>query len=104
MKKFLLLFTALCSAVALTSCHVNWFGETVEAPWYAVVPPTVLFVAVVFGLAYWRIYSLTYVCPHCKTEIKPKWYQLSLCVHMNGKRLAKCPHCGKTSFCEPKTK
>ena len=104
MKKIVLLLLLLFVVLSCSACRVNWFGETIEAPWYVVVPPTVLFIAVVGGLAYWRIYSRTYICPHCNTEIKPKWYQFSFCVHLNGKRLAKCPHCGKRSFCKPKKK
>ena len=104
MKKFLLLFTALCSVVALTSCQVNWFGETVEAPWYAVVLPRVLFIVITVAVAYLIILSRTYVCPECKTEIKPKWNDFSICIHMNGKRVAKCPHCGRKGFCAVKKK
>ena len=104
MRKIALFIALLAGALSLSACQVNWFGQTIDAPWYVVVPPTVLFIAVVGGLAFRRIYSRTYVCPHCKGEIKPKWTDLSLCIHMSGKRLAKCPHCGKKSFCDPKTK
>jgi uncharacterized membrane-anchored protein len=102
--KIVLLVSLILGVLSLSACQVNWFGSTVDAPWYVVVPPTVLFIAVVGGFAYWRIYSYTYICPHCSTEIKPKWYQFSFCVHLNGKRLAKCPHCGRKGFCAVKKK
>ena len=82
----------------LTSCKVNWFGDTLDVPWYYVVIPVVL----VFVVAYALIMAQTYICPHCKTEFKPKWYQLSICVHFMGKRLAKCPECKRTSYCASK--
>ncbi|MBR6530731.1 MAG: hypothetical protein IKT43_04880 [Clostridia bacterium] len=104
MKKIVLLLLLLFVVLSFSACQVNWLGEPIEAPWYVVVPPTVLFIAVVGGISYWIIFSHTYVCPHCNTEIKPKWYQFSLLIHFNRRRLAKCPHCGKRSFCKPKKK
>ena len=104
MKKIVLLVSLILGALSLSACQVNWFGRTIDAPWYVVVPPTVLFIAVVTIVAYRAIFSRTYVCPHCQTEIKPKWTDLSLCIHMNGKRLAKCPHCGRKGFCAVKKK
>ena len=104
MKKIALFLLLLLSTISFSACRVNWFGETIEAPWYVVVPPTFLFIAVVGAISYWIIFSRTYICPYCNTEIKPKWYQFSLCIHFNGKRLARCPHCGRKGFCEPKRK
>ena len=51
---------------------------------------------------YFILMANRYVCPHCGTEFKAKPYDLSVTVHMMGKRLAKCPHCGKRSFCRIK--
>ena len=104
MKNFLLALITICSTLALTSCHVNWFGSSYDVPWYYVVLPTALFIVIVSVAAYWTIFSRTYVCPECKTEIKPKWNDFSICIHMNGKRVAKCPHCGRKGFCAVKKK
>lgn len=104
MKKLLLCLVTLCSFMMLTACQVNWFGEKIEAPWYLVVLPTALVVIVTVLIAYVTIFSRTYVCPDCKTEIKPKWNDFSICIHMNGKRIAKCPTCGRKGFCERKKK
>ena len=76
-------------------CKVNWFGDTLDVPWYYVVVPVFL----IFLLAYINLMSKTYVCPHCKAEFKVKPYQLSVTVHSFGKRLAKCPNCGTRGFC-----
>ena len=95
-KKISLALILFGVCLSLCSCRVNWFNETYDAPWYVIALP----VALVFVVLYIRIFKATYVCPHCKTEFKPKWYQLSITVHMMGKRLAKCPTCGKKSFCE----
>lgn len=98
MKKLLLTITLIISVLMLSSCKVNWFGESFDVPWYCVVIPVVLLFVIVYAF----IISRTYVCPECKTEFKPKWYQLYACIHLNGERLNKCPHCGRKGFCKIK--
>jgi len=95
MKKALLITILLTVALSLTSCKVNWFNKTVDVPWYYVAVP----IALASILGYFILMSKTYVCPHCQTRFKAKPYQLSVMVHLNGKRLAKCPNCHKRSFC-----
>ena len=96
MKKTFLISILLTAVMSMTSCKVNWFGETVDAPWYYVAIPVLL----IFVIGYIILMSKTYVCPHCKTEFKAKPYQLYVTVHFGGKRLAKCPNCNKKGFCE----
>ena len=84
--------------LAVASCRVNWFGQSTEVAWYWVAIPVVIIASV----AYTAMLSRTYVCPHCGIEFKPKWYHLFVSIHANGKRLAKCPHCGKMSYCRKK--
>ena len=98
MKKLFLILFLLASALTLTSCKVNWFTTTVEVPWYVIAIP----IALILVVAYLLLMSFTYVCPHCNTEFKAKPYQLYVTIHMNRKRLAKCPRCGKKSFCKIK--
>lgn len=95
MKKIFFVLTIICSTLLMCSCKVNWFTTTIDVPWYWIaIPVTVLFVVL-----YMVIISKTYICPDCQTKFKPKWYQFSVCVHFNGKRLAKCPQCGRKGFC-----
>lgn len=82
----------------LTGCKVNWFDKTVDVPWYYVAIPVTL----VSIFAYTYLIKGTYVCPKCGKEFKVKWYQMSVCIHINGKRLAKCPNCKMDSFCKRK--
>ena len=82
--------------IFLCSCRVNWFGSTADVPWYYVAPP----ILIVFVVAYVVLIQRTYICPDCKTEFKPKWYQLYVTVHFNDKRIAKCPKCGRRGFCK----
>ena len=98
MKKILFSFLLLCATISLCSCKVNWFTGTIDVPWYFVVIPIIL----VFIAAYAILMSQTYVCPDCNTEINPKWYQLSVCIHFGGKRVVKCPNCGRRGFCKTK--
>lgn len=98
MKKHILFIITAISMLSLTSCKVNWFGETLDVPWYFVVIPVVI----IFVVSYIILISRSYVCPACKTEIKPKWYDFSVCIHLGGERVLKCPKCGRRGFCERK--
>ena len=98
MKKLFLFFALLVITLALSGCKINWFGGTMDVPWYYIAIP----VALIFIICYIIIMSKTYICPHCKTEFKAKPYQLYVTIHMGGKRLAKCPNCGRKGFCEIK--
>ena len=98
MKKVFLFSAILATALSLSSCTVNWFGDTVEVPWYFIAIP----VSLIAVVGYIILMSKTYVCPHCKTEFKAKPYQLYVTIHMCGKRVAKCPKCGRKGFCKIK--
>ncbi len=98
MKKMFLSLLLLISTFMLSSCQVNWFGSHFDVPWYFIAFP----VFVLFIVLYVIIISKTYVCPKCKTEIKPKWYQIYITIHFNGSRIAKCPNCGIKGFCKRK--
>lgn len=96
MKKILFFLLTLCAAFSLTSCQVNWFGGTYDVPWYVVAGP----VALIFVIGYLAIMTHTYVCPKCGTVFKPHWYELSALTHFNGRRVMKCPNCGRRGFCK----
>ena len=98
MKKILLFSLLIISALMLSSCRVNWFGDHFDVPWYYIAVP----IAILFVILYTSMISKTYVCPKCKTEFKPKWYQFYVTIHCNGSRVAKCPNCGRKGFCERK--
>ena len=98
MKKRFLLLVSVLSVCLLTSCQVNWFGETRDVAWYWIAIP----VAVICLLGYWILMRMVFVCPVCKTEFSPKWYQLSVTVHLNRSRLVRCPHCKRMGFCKRK--
>ena len=97
MKKAFL-FLTLPAALLLSSCTVNWFGETRDVPWYYVAVPD----ALIAIAGYFILMSKTYVCPHCGTEFKAKPYHLFVAIHMGRKRVAKCPNCKKIGYCEVK--
>ena len=98
MKKSAFAFMCLCTTLLLCSCKVNLFTTTADVPWYTIAIP----VFIVLVAAYFILMNTTFVCPHCKTEFKPKWYQLSVTVHFMGKRLAKCPNCKRKGFFKKK--
>ena len=98
MKKIFLFFAVLAATLSLSSCKVNWFGSKVDVDWYFVVIPVVL----IFIVSYIILMSKTYTCPHCRTNFKAKPHQLYTTIHMGGKRIAKCPNCGRKGFCKVK--
>ena len=98
MRKLPLTSALALSTLTLTSCKVNWFGESFDAPWYVIAIP----VAIIAIAGYFILMNTTFICPDCNTEFKPKWYQLSVTVHFGNKRLVKCPKCGKKGFFERK--
>ena len=95
-RKALLLLSTAVLVLSLSSCTVNWFGETRDVAWYYIAIP----VALIAVCGYFILMSRTYICPRCHREFKAKPYQLSVMIHMNGQRLAKCPHCGRKGFCK----
>ena len=77
MKKLWLFGVLVALMLSLTSCRVNWFGSTLDVPWYYVAIPVLL----VFVVAYVILMKQTYICPHCGTEFKAKPHQLYVTVH-----------------------
>ncbi len=57
-------------------------------------------IIILFIVIYIALISQSYVCPHCKQSFKPKFYDFSVIIHINGKRLLRCPHCEEKGFCE----
>ena len=98
MKKAFLISLILTATFSLSSCTVNWFGGTKEVAWYYIAIPVLL----IFVIGYVVLMSKTYICPNCKTEFKAKPFQLYVTVHAGGKRIAKCPNCGRKGFCDIK--
>ena len=98
MKKIFLFLILLAVTLSLTSCTVNWFGDTAEVLWYFIAIPIIA----ISVLGYFILMSKIYVCPYCKTEFKAKPYQLYVAIHMGKKRYAKCPNCGRKGFCKIK--
>ena len=98
MKKIVILILIACSILTLSACTVNWFGETYDAPWYVIAIP----IAIIAVAGYFILMNMTFVCPDCNTEFKPKKHHLFVTIHMGRKRLAKCPKCGRFGYCSRK--
>lgn len=99
LKRILLLTLLLILPLPLTSCQVNWFGESYDAPWYVIAIPTLIFLCVALFIAGHCIAKKLYVCPKCGGEFHPLFWAAMLSVHINDDRLFKCPHCGHKGFC-----
>ena len=100
MKKILLILLIPALLVCLTACEINWFGETIDVPWYYVAIP----VAIISVAGYFILMSSTFICPNCKTEFKPKPHQLYVALHCGNKRFAKCPNCKRRGYFPKKPK
>ena len=94
MKKLSLAAVLMLTALLLAGCEVNWFGRTEEVAWYVIAIP----VAIVAVVGYVILMTRTYVCPKCGHEFHPRWYQLSVMVHLGRKRLATCQKCRHTGY------
>ena len=94
MKRILFLFATLPLTILLTSCEVNLGNRTADVPWYYIAIPVVL----ISILGYLILMNMTFVCPNCKTEFKPKWYHLSVMMHMGRKRYVICPMCKSRGY------
>ncbi len=99
LKRILLLTLLVILTLTLTSCRVNWFGESYDMPWYVVAIPTLIFCAVVFFIAGRSIAKKIYVCPKCGEEFHPNFWLAMCSIHMGSDRVFKCPKCGHKGFC-----
>jgi len=92
------MFSFCISILLISGCQVNLIDKTAEVPWYYIIIP----IFIIFVVSYLFIIKPIYICPKCRNQIKPRWYDFSIVVHFMGKRLIKCPHCKKISFCKIK--
>ena len=99
MKKLFPLAALSATALSLSACRVNGFnGQSYDVPWFVIA----LFILAIFLITYTAMILSHYTCPKCGTVFRPKWYQLSVCLHLNGARFLRCPHCGHKGFCQQK--
>ena len=100
MKKSLVLFIILGVTVfSMTSCQAHYLDKQFTVPWWAIVIPSVLIIAVAWFAATKHVMSQKYVCSECGKTFSPKFGNAVFSVHMNDNRVLQCPHCGKKGFC-----
>ncbi len=102
MKKLLSVILFLSVLVfGLTSCqiNVNWLGKQYPVPWWMIVIPSIVIIAVALVFSGKHVASKEYVCSECGEKFYPKFFQAIFSVHLNDARVFKCPHCGKKGFC-----
>ncbi len=101
MGKRRLWLAVLGLAGVLSSCtvRVSWFDSYFYAPWWAVAVPVTVASVIVWVVAYAWCVRKTYRCPECGADIKPGWNEFSVCIHLNGERVVRCPVCGRRGFC-----
>ncbi len=65
--------------------------------------PVLLIISIVIIsiISHCLIVIQTYECPECKNRFRPRWYDISVWIRFGRKRLVKCPHCHRKSFCRP---
>ena len=81
------------------SAAAAYLGLKVGQVFEAAIP-----IAIIAAVGYFILMNMTFVCPDCNTEFKPKKHHLFVTVHMGRKRLAKCPKCGRFGYCDRKYK
>ncbi len=99
-KAWLFVLSLILPAV-LSSCmvRVNWFDSYFYAPWWAVAVPVIVSSVIIVAVAYAWCVRQTYRCPNCGTDIRPRWNEFYVCIHLNGERVVRCPVCGRKGFC-----
>lgn len=88
--------TFMLTALMLNSCHVNWFTESYDVPWWMIAVPVVL----ILVISHILIVTHTYHCPDCGECFRPKWYEITVWFHSPRGRVMKCPKCGYSGFCK----
>lgn len=96
--KTLIFLIVIFSIFTLSGCDVHFGSVHYDVPWWVIAVP----VFIVILVAHLVLVHRTYNCPNCGYKIKPKWYQISIWVHVGNKRLVKCPNCGKKDMCVSK--
>ncbi|MBQ9121145.1 MAG: hypothetical protein IJY12_02140 [Clostridia bacterium] len=101
MKRVFLMLCLALFPLCLTSCRVRWFGQMLEAPWWIVALPVLLFSAVALYLAGRAVAHTRFVCPHCYKTFHPKPWAAVFSFHVNEAHVLRCPHCGNKDLCSP---
>lgn len=86
--------------LTLTSCQVNWFGETKDVEWWVVAIPVVIMIVASLLIGRVTLSDREYDCPECQKTFTPGWKKIMFTVHSGSKRVLKCPHCGRKGFCK----
>lgn len=90
----ILLIAVYCAL--LTACNVSFGNARGEISWWVIAAPAL----VILVIAHILLIRQTYQCPKCGARFSPKWYELSVCLHIGNERLVKCPCCKKRGFCK----
>ncbi len=103
MKKLMLILLPAALMLALTSCtvEVHWFDKSTYVPWYAVWVPAIAVLIIILAVAHKIIIGKKYKCPECGQIFSPGPFEISAWLHINDKRLMRCPKCRRRSFCKP---
>ena len=88
---------AVTLTLTLTSCDFHFGSIHYDVHWRVIAIP----VAAILVIAHVSIVKKRYKCPMCKTEFRPKWYEISSWLHQGNRRAMKCPRCGRRGFCPP---
>lgn len=69
--------------------------------WTTIVSLTLLFVSIlIICCVYFK--NTEFICPHCKTQFKPKTITAIKAIHIGRLRYLKCPNCNKKGWCKDK--
>lgn len=49
----------------------------------------------------YRAFKTHFVCPECRRSFKAGAWKYMFTIHLLGKRMVKCPHCGHTELMRP---
>lgn len=97
LRKFLAHALPFALAPFLTSCTLHVNGRIIaDVHWWVIAIPC----ALIFLITHIVLLRTTLRCPKCGTEFNPRWYELSVWLHIDDRCVARCPKCGRKGFCE----
>lgn len=95
--KYLALTLSIALMLFLTSCTIHVKGKIIaDVHWWVIALPC----ALIFLITHIILIRIPLRCPKCGEEFEPRWYELSVWLNMNDRRVARCPKCGRKGFCK----
>ena len=76
--------------------------EYYNCPWWTLIISGIFFILSIVIMCFIYFKNTEFVCPHCKTQFKPKTLNAVTAIHLVHLRYLTCPNCNKKGWCKDK--